>query len=121
MLAHIHQLGGGLVVITPVSPVDPGFGQPGGPVDPGYGRPGWSPVDPGYGHRPGAGHIDNTLPGAPGHPDNRPPGRPPHVASGDVLVLVRDQAGVWHYATLPPGATPKPLPPPTEPAPAPKG
>jgi hypothetical protein len=69
---------------------------------------------PGMGGRP-----DNSLPGSPGHPDNRPPGgRPPQVGPGEALVLVRDQAGVWHYAALPSGSPPPkpvPVPPPTTP------
>jgi hypothetical protein len=99
-----------------------------GRVDPGYGRPGGGHPDNSL---PGHGHPDNSLPGY-GHPGNRPPGSgrpnfpdnslpsgpPPHVPDGTVVVLVKDPAGVWHYASLPPG-TPAPTPLPEQPAPTP--
>jgi len=116
-LYHIHILEGG--------GTDPGYGQgrPGGdhisnrPPGSWEGRPDNSL--PGYGHPgnrpPGSweGRPDNSLPGSPGHPDNRPPsGPPPQVGPGEVLVLIRDQAGVWHYAAIQPGSPPpRPLPP----------
>jgi hypothetical protein len=86
-------------MVTPFSPVDPGFGGGiGGGADPGYGIPGggWSPVDPGWGHRPptdpgyGHGHPwpdrpDNALPIPPLKPSSPivlPPGIwPPSLPS----------------------------------------
>jgi hypothetical protein len=93
-------------------------------------------TDPGYGHGgglhpsqglPGHGHPDQGLPGMGGHPDNALPGSglrpsqlpsypPPHVQQGATLVMVRDPAGVWHFAAIPPGQPapmPLPVPPPT--------
>ena len=104
----IRHLGANFAIIEPIGAVDPGFGVGGGGVDPGYGHGGVRPDRPDQslpGHRPP--HIDNALPGAPGSPGNElPAGPPPHVPAGTVLVLVRDQAGVWHYATTAPGTPP---------------
>lgn len=80
-LASIHPVGShGLYMVTPLSPTDPGFGQPGGPADPGYGQGHPWPDRPDAG-LPGYGHPDAGLPGY-GHPGNRPPGswegRPGH-------------------------------------------
>ena len=99
-LYHIHIL-------------DPHAGHPD------HGLPG-SEVDPGFGvGRPGIEHPGNRPPssGRPNFPDNSlPAGPPPHVNPGEVVVLVRDQAGVWHYAALPSGSPPpRPLPAPTPP------
>jgi hypothetical protein len=62
------------------TPVDPGYGRPGG-GHPDQGLPGYGHPDqglPGYGHPdqglPGYGHPDQGLPGGGGHPGNRPPG-----------------------------------------------
>jgi hypothetical protein len=109
-LYHMHVLEGG---------VDPGFGRPGGGVDPGYGRPTWpNRPDQGLpGERPP--HVGGRPPHNPAFPDNSlPSGPPPHVPDGTVIVLVKDPAGVWHYASLPPG-TPAPTPLPEQPAPTP--
>jgi hypothetical protein len=105
MLVYVQQLGGNFAFITPVSSVDPGFGMPGGGGRPDNSLP-WAPVRPGHDlpHLPGV--PDNTLPTTP----------PPHVPSGATLVLVRDPAGVWHYAAIEAGhplPTPLPVPPPT--------
>jgi hypothetical protein len=129
-IVFIRHIGSNLAFIAPIE----------GPVDPGWGG-GWSGERPdntlpGGGAHPWLpGHLggprpDQSLPGSPGHPDNRPPsGPPPQVGPGEVLVLVRDQAGVWHYASLPSGTPPpKPVPvpppnvvsPPIAPTPAPK-
>jgi hypothetical protein len=120
----VRSIGANLALIEPVGAVDPGFGGGwgGGMVDPGYGigaglRPGHDL--PGGGAHPWfPGHVggprpDHGLPGSPGHPDNRPPSGPPvQVGPGEVLVMIRDQAGVWHYAALAPGTVPpKPVPP----------
>jgi hypothetical protein len=103
-LYHIHIL-------------DPHAGHPD------HGLPG-SEVDPGFGAgRPGIDHPANRPPGSgrPNFPDNSlPSGPPPHVAAGATLVLVRDPAGVWHYATLPAGTPPPVVAPPIAPTPAPK-
>jgi hypothetical protein len=110
-VVFIRHIGSNLAYIAPLEgPVDPGWGQGGMPgIDntlPGQGGHPWLPGHVG-GPRPDAG-----LPGSPGHPDNRPPsGPPPQVGPGEVLVLVRDQAGVWHYASLPSGSPPpRPVP-----------
>ncbi len=123
-LYHVHFLDGR---------TDPGFGT-GGLPHPDQGLPGrpphvgggpiYHPGHPDHG-LPSGGHIDNSLPGGPNHPDNRPPsGPPPQVGPGEVLVLVRDQAGVWHYASLPAGSPPPkpvPVPPPLHPGNRPPG
>ena len=119
-LYHVHFLDGR---------TDPGFGHPGGGGHPDQGLPGERPPHVGGGPIFHPGHPDHGLPSQPGHPGNRPPGSgvfpdnslpshpPPHVPPGTTLVLVRDPAGVWHYATLPPGAPPPTtLPEPTPPA-----
>jgi hypothetical protein len=110
MLVYIHQLGNNFAMITPVGGgVDPGFGV-GGVPHPGHGLPG------------SGAHPGHDLPHLPGVPDNTlPTTPPPHVPIGSTLVLVRDAAGVWHYAAIPPGQpvpAPLPVPPPTA---APKG
>jgi hypothetical protein len=108
-MATIHKVGdGNLYHVHFLQPTDPGFGQGGGHPDQGL---------------PGHGHPDQGLPGSGGHPGNRPPGSghpafpdhtlpggpPPHVPPGTTLILVRDPAGVWHYAAIQPG---QPVPPP---------
>lgn len=90
-----------------------------GRTDPGYGQGGGFRPDnelPGGGHisnrPPGSweGRPDNSLPNHPHFPNNSlPSGPPPHVPAGATLVLVRDPAGVWHYAAIQPG---QPVPPP---------
>jgi hypothetical protein len=86
----------------------------GGGAHPDHGLPGGGPVDPGFG-RPGGGgglHPGNRPPGSgnPAFPDNTlPSGPPPHVPAGTTLILVRDPAGIWHYAAIQPG---QPVPPP---------
>jgi len=120
-LCLVRSLGNGLAFIHPLEGeggVDPGYGHPifGRPDQ---GLPGGRPDRPDQG-LPGSGNYpSNGLPGAPGHPDNRPPAtRPPTAGPGETLVLVRDAAGVWHYATLPSGSPPPkpvPVPPPTQP------
>ena len=108
MLAYFKVVGPGLVFLHPFGAVDPGFGVPGfGPVDPGFG----------VGLPPHVGGGPARPPHFPDH--SLPPGPPPHVPNGTVVVLVRDPAGVWHYATMPEAAAPKPIPMP--PTPAPKG
>lgn len=114
-LYHVHWLDGR---------TDPGFGA-GGLPHPDHGLPGGTP-HPGGGPIYHPGHPDHGLPSHPAHPGNRPPGSggggipdnslpstpPPHVPPGTTLVLVRDPAGVWHYATLPAGTpAPTPVPP----------
>jgi hypothetical protein len=100
--------------------VDPGYGHGGGGVDPGYGRPDWGSGRPDQGlpgERPP--HVGGRPPHNPAFPDNSLPTRPPaQVPDGTVVVLVKDPAGVWHYASLPPG-TPAPTPLPEQPAPTP--
>jgi len=122
-LYYVQQVGPNVVMLQPIGgPVDPGYGVGGG-LRPDQGLP-WQPGHPDQG-LPGGGHVgnrppgsfpgrpDNSLPGSPGHPDNRPPsGPPPQVSPGEVLVMIRDQAGVWHYAAIQPGSPPpRPLPP----------
>ena len=77
----------------------------------------------------GEGRPDNTLPGGgehpwrPGHggrpgiPDHDLPDYPPPtVRPGEVLVLIRDASGHWHYAATVPGTPPpRPIPEPTPP------
>lgn len=118
-LVFIRHIGANLAYVQALDAVDPGFGQGGG-VDPGYGIPDWAAGHPG--NRPpgtGVNYPSQGLPGSPGHPDARPPsGPPPQVGPGEVLVLVRDPAGVWHYASLPSGSPPPkpvPVPPPLVP------
>ena len=95
-LVHVSHVSGDLYVLRPFHATDPGYGQ-GGVPHPGHELPGGHPAFP-----------DNSLPS---HP-------PPHVPEGTVVVLVKDPAGVWHYASLPPGTpVPTPLP---EPTPEPK-
>jgi len=111
--ATIRPLGeSGLYHIHFLDAVDPGFGHGGAP-HPDHGLPG------------SGAHPGNRPPGSGAHPGNRPPGSgggipdnelpsepPPHVPAGTTLVLVRDPAGVWHYATLDANTPPpKPLPP----------
>jgi hypothetical protein len=134
-LATIRTIGAGdLAIVTPVAPVDPGFGGGWHPVDPGYGHGDWSPVDPGYGHGggPHPGHalpvppvrpanpivlppgvwppqipgIDNSLPGVP--PD-RPIFVPPDSDIGieQPIYLPQLPAGSALLIALPPTATPK--------------
>jgi len=112
-LYYVQQVGPNVVMLSPIAsgPIDPGFGV-GGDERPDQGLPGGGHV----GNRPPGswtGRPDNSLPGSPGHPDNRPPsGPPPQVSPGEVLVMIRDQAGVWHYAAIQPGSPPpRPLPP----------
>jgi hypothetical protein len=125
MLVHLTPLGQrGLYYMNVVERgTDPDYGQGGGfrPDNslPGFpGRPDNSL--PGFPGRPDnslpgggwQGRPDNTLPGGgrPNFPDNTlPSGPPPHVQPGATLILVRDQAGVWHYAAIQPG---QPVPPP---------
>ena len=111
-LYHVHFLDGR---------TDPGFGV-GGLPHPDHGLPGGMP-HPGGGPIFHPGHPDHGLPSQPGHPGNRPPGSghpgfpdntlppgpPPHLPAGTTLILVRDPAGVWHYAAIQPG---QPVPPP---------
>ena len=79
-LVHINKVGGDLYVV----------------------REAHLPTDPGYG---------GGLPANPEFPDNSlPAGPPPHVPQGNVVVLVRDPAGVWHYAMMPAASVPPPLP-----------
>jgi len=100
MLARIHHLGGSLVFIQPVNPLDPGFGNGAGPVDPGYG-----------GGHPGMPHPGHELPHLPGIPDNSlPTNPPPMVPAGSTLVLARTPDGKWHWATVPATTIPMPLP-----------
>jgi hypothetical protein len=134
-MATIHKMsqGSDLYHIHFLQPTDPGFGQPGGGTDPDYGQGRPRPDRPGNelpGSRPG-GRPDNSLPGQGLHPGNRPPGSgnpafpdnslpsgpPPQVGPGEVVILIRDQGGVWHYAAIKPGdpAPPRPLPSPTPP------
>jgi hypothetical protein len=98
-MATIHPMGDNLYHIHFLdNRTDPGFGHgrpdlpghdlPGGGLHPGNRPPGSHPVFP-----------DNTLPGGP----------PPHVTPGNVVIMVRDQAGVWHYASLPAGQVPPPV------------
>ena len=105
-VVFIKSIGANLAYIQPVE----------GPVDPGWGG-GWTGEHPGH-ELPGSG----AHPWFPGHiggprPDRGPAGltrssrQPPaerSAAAGrsgrSVWCCVRDQAGVWHYATLPPGA-----------------
>jgi hypothetical protein len=103
MLAYLHQLGGNIVMIHPISGVDPGYGIPGGMPHPGTGLPGMPHPGHGLPHLPGI--PDNSLPTTP----------PPHPPSNTILVLARDPAGVWHWATVPATTvpTPLPVPPPT--------
>ena len=126
-MATIRKVSEDLYHIHFLDAVDPGYGRPGG-GHPDHDLPGRPPhVGGGPIYHPG--HPDHGLPSHPGHPANRPPGSgggipdnslpshpPPHVPPGTTLVLVRDPAGVWHYATLAPG-TPPPttLPEPTPP------
>lgn len=126
-LYYVQSVGPNLVMLSPVGGGYPDQGLPGFPGRPDQSLP-WQPGHPSTG-LPGGGHIDNSLPGAPGHPDNRPPGSaPPVVAPNLTLVLVRDQAGVWHYATVDnssPPPKPVPVPPPGhasgQPVPVPPG
>lgn len=63
----------------------------------------FSATDPGYG---------GGIPANPAFPSNTlPSGPPPHLPLGHTLVLVRDPAGVWHYAAIEPGQmVPPPIP-----------
>jgi hypothetical protein len=114
MLARIHYLGGSLVFIQPVNPMDPGFGVGIGGGHPDQGLPGYGHPDQGL---PGYGHPDQSLPGSGLRPSQLPSfPAPPHVQPGATLVMVRDPMGVWHWAVIPPGQptpTPLPTPPPT--------
>jgi hypothetical protein len=106
----IHKVGpGDLYSVHFLDRTDPGFGHgPGAGTDPGYGRPEWGD-HPNQG-LPGGGHISNRPPLNPNFPSNSlPSGPPPHLPPGTTLVLVRDPAGVWHYAAIQPG---QPVPPP---------
>jgi hypothetical protein len=80
------------------TPVDPGYGRPGGGPRPDQGLPGWEhPVDPGYG-RPDWGGHPSTGPIYPGgRPDNSLP--VPPVRPSPPIVL---PPGIWP-PTLPPG------------------
>jgi len=126
MLVHLTPVGQrGLYYMHVVEQgVDPGYGQgrPGGRPDndlPSFpGRPDNSLPGSGWTGRPDntlpgmGGRPDNSLPGGgrPNFPDNSlPSGPPPHIQPGATLILVRDQAGVWHYAAIQPG---QPVPPP---------
>jgi hypothetical protein len=139
-LATIHPMGGaGMYMITPLSGVDPGFGQGGG-VDPGYGHPGggWNPTDPGFGQGrpptdPGFGigsglYPSHGLPGSGNYPSHGLPGGgqvtppivvppPPGVAVNPPINIPRPQlpAGSLVAVPLPEGATPKQTPPPGSP------
>jgi hypothetical protein len=85
----------------------PDQGLPGGGAHPGN-RP------PGSG---GGGHPDHSLPGQGGIPSHELPDQPPpQVQPGHTLVLVRDQQGKWHYASIAPGSPPpRPVPMPPHP------
>ena len=98
-VVFFRHLGGNFAYIHAVDTVDPGFG---GGIGVG--------VDPGFGIGEGA-HPGHGLPHPPHFPSNSlPPGPPPHVPPGNVVVLVRDPAGVWHYAMMPANAAPPPMP-----------
>ena len=105
------------------SPVDPGFGRPGGGGRPDQGLPGGRP-HPGGGPIYHPGHpdhglpseqpgIDNSLPWAPGSPDQGlpvPPGVQPPAAPGgalkDKLVVLWHLPGqtAWHGKVIDPSA-----------------
>lgn len=118
-LVHINPVGvDNLYVITPFRAAGIDNTLPGGGGRPDQGLPGQGGHPdqglPGMGGRP-----DQGLPGGrPAFPDNSLPSGPPaHVPDGTVVVMIKDPAGVWHYATLPPGTpAPTPLPevPPSE-------
>ena len=136
-MATIHKVGqsGDLYHIHFLDPhagtpgTDPGFGQ-GRPPRPDQGLPGQGSERPDQGLPGGRpDRPDQGLPGTGAHPGNRPPGSggggipdnelpdnpPPQVAPGHTLVLVRDQQGKWHYATIAPGSPPpRPVPNPPE-------
>lgn len=97
-LVFFRHLGGNIAYIHALEAVDPAWGIAGPGVDPGYG----------IGMHPHPGH---GLPANPAFPDHSlPPGPPPHVPPGNVVVLVRDPAGVWHYAMMPAASAPPPMP-----------
>jgi hypothetical protein len=114
-MIFIRHVGANLAYVEPLGAVDPGFGVGGGGVDPGYDHPIFGPY-PGHG-LPGGGHISNRPPMNPNFPDNSLPAGPPvGMHPGEVVVLVRDPEGVWHYHALAPSSPPpRPLP---EPPPA---
>jgi hypothetical protein len=63
-----------------------------------------APTDPGYG---------GGIPANPVFPNNSLPSGPPTtIQPGEILVMVRDPEGVWHYAALSPDSPPpRPVPP----------
>jgi hypothetical protein len=123
-MARITQAGeSGLYHVHFLDARDPGFGV-GGLPHPDQGLPGGTP-HPGGGPIYHPGHPDHGLPVHPAHPGNRPPGSghpvfpdnslpsgpPPTPTPGQVIVLVRDAGGVWHYHSAPAGSVGNPLPP----------
>jgi hypothetical protein len=105
-----------LAVINFLStPVDPGYGIPGGPGPdnslppfqggPGHDLPGIEgPVDPGYGY-PLPPVVDNGLPPVHGHPGHRPP-RPDYPVDPDYGLPITP--GIWPKPPL--GTWPPPQP-----------
>ena len=126
-LAIVRPVGaGGLVLIEPVSAIDPGFGaRP--PVDPDYGfgtfpHPGHGL--PGFGHPdqglPGYGHPDQGLPGY-GHPSHPLPVPPPEgVVSPPITLPERPHLPAGSGIVVPfPAGVARPEPKGDEPTPAP--
>jgi hypothetical protein len=77
-----------------------------------------TPVDPGYGRPGGGGHPDHGLPWAPGHPDQGLPWGPGHPSTGPIYggghpgnALPTPPVKPSTPIALPPGVWPPQLPP----------